>query len=132
MRPEKAGGTPLARRPVRSAGSVGRLQRPRRLAVAEVGPDATAFAYRGALATVQYTATWGDPKKAPAPFDADVRGFRATMRQWLGDAAYVNYADPSIEAYGPAYWAANYKRRQQINHTADPHGLFASPPSAKP
>lgn len=101
-------------------------------AVAQLAPDATAFAHRTALATVQYTATWQDPTKAPAPFDTYVRGFRAAMRPWLGDAAYVNYADPSIEAYGAAYWATNYKRLQQINHTVDPHGLFALPQSAKP
>lgn len=101
-------------------------------AVAQLAPDATAFAHRTALATVQYTATWQDPTKAPAPFDTYVRGFRAAMRPWLGDAAYVNHADPSIEAYGAAYWATNYKRLQQINHTVDPHGLFALPQSAKP
>ena len=54
------------------------------------------------------------------------------MRQWLGDAAYVNYADPSIEKYGPAYWGTNYPRLQQVNRAVDPNGLFASAQSAKP
>lgn len=101
-------------------------------AVAQVASDATAFPHRDALATVQFTATWQDGATPPAPFDAYVRGFRAALQPALGDGAYANYADASIDRYGAAYWGANYPRLQQINATADPHGLFASGQSARP
>ncbi len=87
-------------------------------------PDATAFVHRAALATAQYTATWSDGASAPAPFDSYVRGFRSAMRPWLGDAAYVNYADASISDYARAYWGANLPRLQQVKRRVDPHGLF--------
>lgn len=100
-------------------------------AVAKVPKDGTAFAHRAAVALVQYTATWKDGAAPAGPFDTYVRDFRAGMRTWLGDAAYVNYADPSIERYGDAYWGANLPRLQQINRAVDPHGLFASAQTVK-
>ncbi|PWU54080.1 hypothetical protein DLJ46_00185 [Micromonospora globispora] len=101
-------------------------------AVAQVAPDATAFVHRTAMATVQYTATWQDAGAAPAPFDAYVRGFRAAMAPWLGSAAYVNYADPTIDRYGPAYWGDNYTRLQQVKRAVDPSALFAFGQSVQP
>jgi FAD/FMN-containing dehydrogenase len=101
-------------------------------AVAQVAADATAFPHRGALAVVQFTATWQDGATAPDPFDAYVRGFRTALQPSLGDAAYANYADASIERYGAAYWGANYPRLQQVSAAVDPGGLFASAQSARP
>jgi hypothetical protein len=105
-------------------------------AVAGVAPDATAFVHRRALASVQYTATWGATAPAgptaAAPFDTYVRGFRSTMTPFFGPSAYVNYADPSIADYGSAYWGANYPRLQQVKRTYDPHQLFRFPQSVQP
>jgi FAD/FMN-containing dehydrogenase len=55
-------------------------------AVGDLGASDTAFPWRQALWTAQYTATFTDGAD-PAPFDAAVRGFRAAMRPAWGDAA---------------------------------------------
>ena len=55
-------------------------------AVGDLDPGGTAFPWRSALWTAQYTATFTDGLD-PAPFDASVRGFRAAMRPAWGDAA---------------------------------------------
>jgi FAD/FMN-containing dehydrogenase len=69
---------------------------------------------------------------APAgPFDAFVRGERATLAPWTGSGAYVNYADPSITDYASAYWSANYPRLQSVKKQYDPAGLFTFAQSVK-
>lgn len=95
--------------------------------VDEVAPTATAFAHRGALATIQYTATWSRRAADPAPYDAFVRGQRADLLGWTGPAAYVNYADPSLRDYSSAYWGANRGRLAAIKNAHDPHDLFSFP-----
>ncbi|MBV9594115.1 MAG: FAD-dependent oxidoreductase [Actinobacteria bacterium] len=100
-------------------------------AIGEVASDATAFPYRTALATVQYTATWPYAQAGldPAPFDSFVRGERAALSPWLGSAAYVNYADASITDFAAAYWGANAARLKQIKQTYDPSNVFSFPQS---
>ena len=101
-------------------------------AVSTVAADATAFPYRHALATVQYTATWASGDTPAAPFDAYVRGFRSALAPWLGQSAYVNYADASIADYGSAYWAGNYPRLQTVARAVDPYQLFGFAQSPRP
>lgn len=101
-------------------------------AVSAVAPGATAFAYRQALASIQYTATWAAPTGGaqpadPAPYDRYVQALRSALLPWTGPAAYVNYADPAIADYGAAYWAGNYPRLQAAKKTYDPGGLFTFP-----
>ena len=95
--------------------------------VDDLAPSATAFVHRGALATVQYTATWqtaAAPTADPAPYDTYVRSQREAMLSWTGTAAYVNYADASLRDYGRAYWGANYARLGEIKRRYDPHDVF--------
>jgi FAD/FMN-containing dehydrogenase len=94
-------------------------------AVADPGAADTAFPWRSALWTAQYTATFGDGAD-PAPFDAYVRRFRSAMRPAWGDAAYANYCDASITDPA-AYFGANTARLHRIAQQADPHGMFAQP-----
>lgn len=94
-------------------------------AVADVGATDTAFPWRSALWTAQYTAAFDDGRD-PAPFDAYVRGFRAAMRPAWGDAAYANYCDAAITDPS-AYFGGNTARLHRIAEDADPHGLFAQP-----
>ena len=101
-------------------------------AVADVSATATPVPFRRALATAQYTATWASGTTAPDPFDRYVRDFRAAMGHWLGQDAYVNYADASIANFGNAYWGANYPRLQQVKHQYDPHQLFSFAQSVRP
>ena len=101
-------------------------------AVADVSPTSTPVPFRHALATAQYTATWASGATSPDAFDRYVRGFRATMGRWLGQGAYVNYADASISNFGTAYWGANYPRLQQVKQQYDPHQLFSFAQSVRP
>ncbi|GAB3471463.1 FAD-binding oxidoreductase [Kineococcus endophyticus] len=95
-------------------------------AVADVAPDATAFPWRTALATVQHTATWTGTGDAAA-FDAVVAGTREALREWTGGSAYVNYADPGLPDRAQACWGPNRARLQQVAAAVDPDGLFAFP-----
>ncbi|WP_395695521.1 FAD-binding oxidoreductase [Nocardioides sp.] len=93
--------------------------------VRDLAPGDTAFVHRTALATVQYTATF--PPGSAKAADAYVRGFRAAMTPHWGSHAYVNYADPTITDYLPAYFGANADRLAQARSTYDPHGFFTQP-----
>jgi FAD/FMN-containing dehydrogenase len=93
--------------------------------VNDVGGDDTAFGHRGALATVQYTATYDSgPATAATTY---VRGFRSAMTGAWGTGAYVNYADASLSDYQQAYFGANAGRLAQAHATYDPNGFFTQP-----
>jgi len=93
--------------------------------VSDVGRTDTAFPWRSALMTVQYTAVFADGAD-PAPFDAYVRAFRQAMRPAWGDAAYANYCDAAIT--DPAdYFGVNTSRLHRIAEQADPTGVLAQP-----
>jgi FAD/FMN-containing dehydrogenase len=99
-------------------------------AVGDLDPDATAFRWRHGLADIQYSATWSSASAThTAPYDRYVHRQRETLRPWLGDAAYVNYADPSMHQYAKAYWGPNLTRLRKIKHSYDPHNLFSFPQS---
>ncbi len=100
-------------------------------AVDAVAPSDTAFVHRGALATVQYTATWKRPADDTARYDAYVRSQRAGLLPWTGPAAYANYADASIRDYGAAYWGANYPRLREIKKRYDGSDLFTFPQAVR-
>jgi FAD/FMN-containing dehydrogenase len=94
-------------------------------AVDDVGASDTAFGHRGALTTVQYTATYDSgPATAATSY---VRGFRTAMTPTWGDGAYVNYADESLQGYQQAYFGANAARLARARSTYDPHGFFTQP-----
>jgi FAD/FMN-containing dehydrogenase len=93
--------------------------------VDDVGTTGTAFGHRGALATVQYTATYDSGPATTAT--AYVRGFREAMTPGWGTGAYVNYADASITDYQQAYFGQNAARLAQARATYDPDGFFTQP-----
>ena len=93
--------------------------------VRDLAPDATAFAHREALATVQYTATYTSGPATPA--DEYVRGFRAAMTPWWGRHAYVNYADATIPDPAWAYFGANAPRLRRVRETYDRDRFFTQP-----
>lgn len=118
---------------VTSAAAVGVLIDSLGGAVANVPASATAFAWRGAIASLQYTATWpqSSASRDPAPMDGYVRGFRSAMTPYCGSAAYVNYQDAAITNYGSAYWGRNYPRLQQVKKAVDPHNAFTFPQAVR-
>ena len=94
-------------------------------AVNDIGSGDTAFGHRGALATVQYTATYdAGPATAATTY---VRRFRSAMTGAWGTGAYVNYADASLSDYQQAYFGSNAGRLAQARTTYDPHGFFTQP-----
>ena len=100
-------------------------------AVAARSPASTAFVHRLSPFSVQYTATWTDVRLPGARFDSVVRGIRAAMTPYLGNGAYVNYADAALVDWPDAYWGANYPRLQSIKRAYDPHELFSSGQSVR-
>ena len=94
-------------------------------AVSDTGDDDTAFGHRGALATVQYTATYDSGPATVAT--TYVRGFRSAMTGAWGSGAYVNYADASLPDYRTAYFGANAARLGRARATYDPQGFFTQP-----
>ncbi len=94
-------------------------------AVDDLGATDTAFGHRGAVASVQYTATYaGGPAATAASY---VRGFRRAMTPSWGTGAYVNYADARMSDYMANYFADNADRLAQLKEAYDPHGLFTQP-----
>jgi FAD/FMN-containing dehydrogenase len=94
-------------------------------AVGDIGAGDTAFGHRGALATVQYTATYDSgPATAATSY---VRGFRQAMTGSWGTGAYVNYADSALQHYQQAYFGSNAGRLARVRAAYDPDGLFTQP-----
>ncbi|MEI9991503.1 MAG: FAD-binding oxidoreductase [Rhizomicrobium sp.] len=92
-------------------------------ALARVGADATAFAYRaGTQFCIQYYTSWQNPG-AGARRLADLRGLHAAMRPWSG-GAYVNYCDLDLADWQQAYWRQNLPRLKAVKAKADPDNVF--------
>lgn len=103
-------------------------------AVNDVDATTSAYGHRDALFMLHYLARWSaaEPGRDPAPFDGYVRGFRAAMRPYAGDGAYVNYQDSSIVDYGTAYWPGTYAKLRTVKTKVDPGNVFNFPQSVPP
>jgi FAD/FMN-containing dehydrogenase len=94
-------------------------------AIAGVADDATAFAHRRALFSMQVEAYWSDD------------GDEAANRGWVQQAraalapyttgAYVNYIDGDEANFAVAYYGNNLARLSAVKRTYDPDGFFAFP-----
>lgn len=93
--------------------------------VSDIAPTDSAFPWRTALCTVQYTAVFADGSD-PKPFDSYVRDFREGMHPAWGDGAYANYCDAAITDPS-AYFGVNTTRLQSIAKKNDPEGVFSQP-----
>ncbi len=98
-------------------------------AVGDAHVGDTAFPWRTALADVQYTAAWryADATKDPAPYNGYVQRQRSALEPWLGNSAYVNYADATLKDYPTAYWGPNLTRLREVKKTYDPRDVFSFP-----
>ena len=94
----------------------------------------TAFPHRSALAVAQYTVGWpeGQPDAQVRSDVAWLHGFRSAITPFVGNAAYVNYADPTLVGWQDAYYGRNYPRLQQVKQTYDPDNVFHFPQSIAP
>ncbi len=94
--------------------------------IATVRPDATAFAHRGAICSMQFSTIWqsdSTPRTVAAHLEW-IRGFYDEVRPWLGRGCYVNYADEDLDDWPFAYWDANLPRLMEIKRSTDPTGFF--------
>jgi hypothetical protein len=102
-------------------------------AVGDLGPADTAFPHRRALAVAQYTVSLPlDQSAARARADvAWLHGFRDVMTPYVGNTAYVNYADAQLQDWETAYYGANYARLQRVKQRYDPEQLFTFPQAVR-
>ncbi|MPZ60192.1 MAG: FAD-binding protein [Propionibacteriales bacterium] len=108
-----------------SGGTAAAILDPLGGAVADVGVGGTAFAWRRALATVQWYVAL-----SPSAPTSEVRdtyrwiaeGHRALRAASVG--AYVNYLEPG-RAVG-SYYGPNYARLRRVKRRYDPDGMFRS------
>jgi hypothetical protein len=103
-------------------------------AVADVVAVDSAFPHRTALAVAQYTVGWPEGQTASRTAEdvAWLHAFRAAMTPFVGNAAYVNYADPSLVDWQTAYYDRNYPRLQVVKQSYDPENVFHFPQSIVP
>lgn len=87
----------------------------------ELAADATAWSHRGALFTVQYTATVTDVSRIPSA-QTWARHLRSTMTPFWGEAGYVNYVDPTLPS--SVYFGSHLARLRSVKQAVDPSGLF--------
>ncbi|MEV0581969.1 FAD-binding oxidoreductase [Nonomuraea sp. NPDC050310] len=88
-------------------------------AIARTPASATAFPHRAALYSLQYY--------SPGTDRTWVRGTHAAMSRWLGEHAYVNYIDPDLTSWRPAYYGANAGRLAEVKAAYDPDNVFRLP-----
>jgi hypothetical protein len=95
-------------------------------AINRVAADATAFAHRNALFSVQYNADWniGDSDAVVAANHTWLTNTWQSMRSYASGAAYQNYIDPDLSNWQQAYYGANFARLQQVKAIYDPNNLF--------
>jgi FAD/FMN-containing dehydrogenase len=103
-------------------------------AVADVPSTGSAFPHRSALAVAQYTVGWptGQPDATTASDVAWLHGIRDAMTPFVGNGAYVNYADASLKDWQTAYYAGNYPRLKKVKQSYDPDNVFHFPQSVEP
>ncbi len=91
--------------------------------VGEIAPDATAFAHRDALYSIQYYSQWTQAKDTPRRMAMSNQVYQ-TMRPYVSGFAYVNYPDLELPDYARAYWGDNLARLRQIKLKYDPRNIF--------
>jgi FAD/FMN-containing dehydrogenase len=94
-------------------------------AIADVAEDATAFAHRHALFSLQVEAYWSDDGD-----EAANRAWVQSARQALAPyttGAYVNYIDSDQADFANAYYGSNLSRLVSVKRSYDPEGFFAFP-----
>ncbi|WP_405010273.1 FAD-binding oxidoreductase [Kitasatospora sp. NBC_01539] len=98
-------------------------------AMNRVPATATAFPHRDVLFLVSMDTSWGvgdSPSTIRANLDW-LTGLHDSMGDFAGDGAYLNFADPDLEDWGPAYHGPNLRRLREIKQRYDPDRFFDFP-----
>jgi FAD/FMN-containing dehydrogenase len=88
-------------------------------AIAQVGPDSTAFVHRDPLFCIQY---YGAGAGAEWIEQAWTR-----LRPFVSGMAYQNYIDPALNGWQQAYYGKNLVRLEATRKRVDPHHFFNFP-----
>jgi hypothetical protein len=91
-------------------------------AINKVGPGATAFVHRNALAGVQMTATWGSGAE-PGPSASWLAAAASDLAPYTS-GAYQNYIDPTLSDWQRAYYGTNLSRLVEVKAAVDPDDFF--------
>ena len=84
--------------------------------------DATAFAHRDMLFSLQYGAYFGGGGGGAA--NRWINGVWRALRPFASGQAYQNYIDPQLATWQRAYYAGNLPRLRQIKKQVDPDFRF--------
>jgi FAD/FMN-containing dehydrogenase len=83
--------------------------------------DATAFAHRDMLFSLQYGAYFtGSPRAS----NRWINGVWKALRPFVSGQAYQNYIDPQLRTWQRAYYAGNLARLREIKQQVDPDFRF--------
>ncbi|MHC0429393.1 FAD-binding oxidoreductase [Streptomyces sp. O3] len=98
-------------------------------AINRVPPTATAFPHRDALFLVSMDTSWSTEDSASTVRDnLDwLAELYASMGDFAGPGAYVNFTDPELDDFGPAYHGPNLERLRAIKRRYDPGRFFRFP-----
>jgi FAD/FMN-containing dehydrogenase len=92
--------------------------------------DATAFAHRDMLFSLQYGAYLGSARAS----NRWINGVWRALRPYVSGQAYQNYIDPQLANSQRAYYAENLARLRQVKKQVDPNFKFrfeqAIPPAS--
>lgn len=95
-------------------------------AINDVATDATAFVHRDALASIQYSASWGTGASASV-VEANEQWLQDTwqgMRPYVNGEAYQNYIDRNLPDWQQAYYGSNLPRLRDVKRSYDPDDVF--------
>jgi FAD/FMN-containing dehydrogenase len=89
-------------------------------------PQATAFAHRDQLFSVEHIATVAPPASASAKRGARewVTASWSSVRAASSPAVYPGFPDPDLDDWARAYYGDNYSRLVAVKQAYDPHGVF--------
>lgn len=82
--------------------------------------DATAFAHRDMLFSLQYGAYLGNAGAS----NRWINGVWRALRPYVSGQAYQNYIDPQLTSWQRAYYAGNLARLREIKKQVDPDFKF--------
>lgn len=103
-------------------GLVGLMLDPWQGAISRVPMDATAFAHRDALFSIQYRADWGLEAGKAGSLEALDQLY--TLQSPLSNGAYVNYSDKNLSNWRHAYHGVHLQRLVDVKRRYDPDGFF--------
>ena len=83
--------------------------------------DATAFAHRDMLFSLQYGAYFTG---SGGPSNRWINGVWRALRPYASGQAYQNYIDPQLKGWQRAYYASNLARLREIKQQVDPDFMF--------